>query len=140
MVQAAAGYPLIREFTTTASHWVEIQPTGRVLGFNNTNSLVRGGQWDITLSKTGFIREAGKCLVMLANIASRPVVIVLLDSYGKLSRIADAQRVKYWLETGESLVLPAASHASPKARHVTHRVHGTFAAVSTPAKGKARRL
>jgi D-alanyl-D-alanine endopeptidase (penicillin-binding protein 7) len=140
MVQAAAGYPLIREFTTTASHWVEVQPSGRVLGFNNTNSLVRGGQWDITLSKTGFIREAGKCLVMLANIASRPVVIVLLDSYGKLSRIADAQRVKYWLETGESLVLPAASHASAKTRRVTHRVHGSFAAVSTAAKGKARPL
>ena len=82
-----------------------------MLGFNNTNSLVRGGQWDITLSKTGFIREAGKCLVMLANIVNRPVVIVLLDSYGKLSRIADAQRVKYWLETGESLALPTASHA-----------------------------
>ena len=110
MVQAAAGYPLIREFTTTASHSVEIGPSGRVLGFNNTNSLVRGGQWDITLSKTGFIREAGKCLVMLANIVNRPVVIVLLDSYGKLSRIADAQRVKYWLETGESLALPTDSH------------------------------
>jgi D-alanyl-D-alanine endopeptidase (penicillin-binding protein 7) len=137
MVQAAAGYPLIREFTTTASHTVEIQPGGRVLGFNNTNSLVRAGQWDITLSKTGFIREAGKCLVMLANIASRPVVIVLLDSYGKLSRIADAQRVKYWLETGESLVLPTA-HA--KARRTDHRVHGSFAAVSTAGKAKASAL
>jgi D-alanyl-D-alanine endopeptidase (penicillin-binding protein 7) len=136
MVQAAAGYPLIREFTTTASHTVEIQPSGRVLGFNNTNSLVRGGQWDITLSKTGFIREAGKCLVMLANIASRPVVIVLLDSYGRLSRIADAQRVKYWLETGESLVLPSASHVSTKARRASHRVHGSFAAVSSAAKAR----
>jgi D-alanyl-D-alanine carboxypeptidase len=129
MVQAAAGYPLIREFTTTASHSVEIGPSGRVLGFNNTNSLVRGGQWDITLSKTGFIREAGKCLVMLANIVNRPVVIVLLDSYGKLSRIADAQRVKYWLETGESLALPTASHASVKAKRATHRVRGSFAVV-----------
>jgi len=140
MVQAAADYPLIREFTTTASHYVEIQPSGRVLGFNNTNSLVRGGQWDITLSKTGFIREAGKCLVMLANIVNRPVVIVLLDSYGRLSRIADAQRVKYWLETGESLVIPAASRVSAKARHVSHRVRGSFAAVSPADKTKARRL
>jgi D-alanyl-D-alanine endopeptidase (penicillin-binding protein 7) len=140
MVQAAAGYPLIREFTTTASHSVEIGPSGRVLGFNNTNSLVRGGQWDIMLSKTGFIREAGKCLVMLANIVNRPVVIVLLDSYGKLSRIADAQRVKYWLETGESLVLPTASHASAKAKRATHRVRGSFAAVSTADKAKARHL
>ena len=107
-----------------------------MLGFNNTNSLVRGGQWDITLSKTGFIREAGKCLVMLANIVNRPVVIVLLDSYGKLSRIADAQRVKYWLETGESLALPTAS----KAKRATHRVRGSFTAVSTADKAKARHL
>ncbi|MGH8715037.1 MAG: D-alanyl-D-alanine endopeptidase, partial [Casimicrobiaceae bacterium] len=139
MVQAAADYPLIREFTTTASHTVEIQPSGHVLDFNNTNSLVRGGQWDIVLSKTGFIREAGKCLVMLANIASRPVIIVLLDSYGKLTRVADAQRVKHWLETGEALVLPAA-HAAAKAKPAGRRVHGSFAAVSTSSKGRARRL
>jgi D-alanyl-D-alanine endopeptidase (penicillin-binding protein 7) len=106
MVQAAAGYPLIREFTTTPSHYVELQPTGQLLGFNNTNSLVKSGAWDIQVSKTGFIREAGKCLVMLANIASRPVIIVLLDSLGRLTRIGDANRVKYWLETGETL--PAA--------------------------------
>jgi D-alanyl-D-alanine endopeptidase (penicillin-binding protein 7) len=102
MVQAAAEYPLIREFTTTASHYVEVQPTGQLLGFNNTNSLVKSGSWDIQVSKTGFIREAGKCLVMLATIASRPVVIVLLDSYGRLTRVGDANRVKYWLETGEA--------------------------------------
>ncbi|TMH54034.1 MAG: D-alanyl-D-alanine endopeptidase [Betaproteobacteria bacterium] len=95
MVRAAAGYDLIRDATTTASHYVDVQPTGTVLGYNNTNSLVRTAQWDIQLSKTGFIREAGKCLVMLANIASRPIVIVLLDSYGRLTRIGDANRVKH---------------------------------------------
>src|ERR1700676_5524805 len=108
MVKAAAGYEVIRDATTTASHYVEVQPLGTVLGYNNTNSLVRGGQWDIQVSKTGFIREAGKCLVMLANIASRPVVIVLLDSYGRLTRIGDAVRVKHWLETGEALPETAA--------------------------------
>jgi len=124
MVQAAATYPVISEFTTTPSTYVETQPTGRVLGFNNTNSLVKSGQWDILLSKTGFIREAGKCLVMLANIASRPVVIVLLDSYGKLTRVADANRVKYWLETGQAMPVQATTrHAAP---HATHRVKGTF--------------
>jgi len=112
MVQAASGYDAIRDFTTTASHFVELQPTGQVLGFNNTNALVRNGQWDIQVSKTGFIKEAGKCLVMLATVASRPVVIVLLDSYGKLTRIADAQRVKYWLETGEAMpVARVAKHS-----------------------------
>ena len=125
MVQAAAGYALIREFTTTPSHYVELQPTGQLLGFNNTNSLVRAGQWDITVSKTGFIREAGKCLVMLANIASRPIVIVLLDSYGRLTRIGDANRVKHWLETGETL-----PSAKPQRRTAgTKRVSGSLAPV-----------
>lgn len=123
MVKAAASYELIRAATTTASHYVEVQPLGTVLGFNNTNSLVRAGQWDIQVSKTGFIREAGKCLVMLANIASRPVVIVLLDSYGRLTRVADAVRVKYWLETGESL--PVAKAAK------TRRIKGTLPRTSS---------
>lgn len=117
MVQAAASYPLIREFTTTPSHYVEVQPTGQLLGFNNTNSLVKSGDWDIQVSKTGFIREAGKCLVMMATIASRPVVIVLLDSYGRLTRIGDANRVKYWLETGEAQPA-AAAKSGPKTKRV----------------------
>src|SRR6266581_3939368 len=124
MVRAAADYDLIREFTTTASHYVEVQPTGRILGFNNTNSLVRAGQWDIQVSKTGFIREAGKCLVMLATIASRPVVIVLLDSYGKLTRIGDAMRVKHWLETGEAM--PAARAIKVGPTRGRHGIKGTF--------------
>jgi D-alanyl-D-alanine endopeptidase (penicillin-binding protein 7) len=118
MVQAAAAYPLIRQFTTTPSHYVEVQPTGQWLGFNNTNSLVKNGEWDIQVSKTGFIREAGKCLVMLATIASRPVIIVLLDSYGRLTRIGDANRVKHWLETGQALP-PTATKAAPKVKHLT---------------------
>ena len=131
MVRAAAGYDLIRDATTTASHYVEVQPTGTVLGYNNTNSLVRAGQWDIQVSKTGFIREAGKCLVMLTNIASRPIVIVLLDSYGRLTRVGDANRVKHWLETGESL---------PEVKTVkARRFRGSMppSAVRTSAKAKA---
>ncbi|MEP6658241.1 MAG: D-alanyl-D-alanine endopeptidase [Betaproteobacteria bacterium] len=102
MVSAAAKYPVISEFSTTGSHSVEIQGTGQVLGFNNTNLLVKSPKWDIQLSKTGYIREAGKCLVMMATISSRPFVIVLLDSLGKYTRVGDAQRVKQWLETGDS--------------------------------------
>lgn len=130
MVKAAATYPLIREATTTSSAYVEVQPTGRILGYNNTNSLVRSSRWDILLSKTGFIREAGKCLVMLANIASREVVIVLLDSYGRLTRIGDANRVKHWLETGQSL--PAARVTKP------HRVKGTLLPAHSVRASKAR--
>lgn len=102
MVSAAARYPLISEFSTTGSHMAEIQGTGQVLGFNNTNMLVKSPKWDIQVSKTGYIREAGKCLVMMATISSRPFVIVLLDSLGKYTRVGDAQRVKQWLETGDS--------------------------------------
>jgi len=134
MVSAAAGYPLIREATTTSSRYVELEPTGRVLGYNNTNSLVRSGSWDIVVSKTGFIREAGKCLVMLANIASRQVVIVLLDSYGRLTRIGDANRVKRWLETGQSMPVSQTTRSK--------RVKGTLlpaASVHSPSKSKSRR-
>jgi len=115
LVAAAAQYPQIREFSTTGSHYVEVQPTGQLLGFNNTNNLVKNAQWDITVSKTGYIREAGKCLVMLATIASKPFVIVLLDSAGKYTRLGDAQRVRYWLETGQPLPVVAAKPA-PKSR------------------------
>ena len=116
MVRAAAQYPLIRDYSTTPAHFVEVQPSGQVLGFNNSNALVKNVAWDIQLQKTGYIREAGRCVVILATIASRPMVIVLLDSFGKYSRLGDAQRVKHWLETGESLPVKSASpkaHAKP---------------------------
>ncbi len=119
MVQAAAEYPLIRSYSTTQEHHVEVQPTGKSLGFNNSNALVKNGGWDIQLQKTGYIREAGRCVVMLATIASRPMVIVLLDSIGKYTRLGDAQRVKHWLETGESL--PAAAPRSVIARSTARK-------------------
>jgi D-alanyl-D-alanine endopeptidase (penicillin-binding protein 7) len=114
LVAAAAEYPQIRDFSTTGSHFVEVHPTGQILGFNNTNNLVKNEKWDIKLSKTGYIREAGKCLVMLATIASKPFVIVLLDSAGKYTRLGDAQRVRHWLETGQTL--PAIAEAKPAAK------------------------
>ncbi|MCC6867565.1 MAG: D-alanyl-D-alanine endopeptidase [Burkholderiales bacterium] len=117
LVRAAAAYPEIREFSTTPAHRVEVSSTGQTLGFNNSNALVKNDAWDIQLQKTGYIREAGRCVVMLANIASRPVVIVLLDSIGKLARVTDAQRVKYWLETGEAA--PAAMF-----RPAVHKTRG----------------
>ena len=123
LVQVAAAYPLIREFTTTPEHSVDIEPTGRTLGFINSNALVRGHSWDILLQKTGYIREAGRCVVMLVNIASRPVVIVLLDSMGRYTRFADAQRVRYWLETGDTLVFARSSHARPVKARLATRGH-----------------
>ena len=82
--------------------YVEVQPTGQTLGFNNSNGLVKSGTWDIQLQKTGYIREAGKCLVMQAWLNNKPVVIVLLDSWGRLTRIGDANRIKRWIENAST--------------------------------------
>ena len=101
MVAAASAYAQIREFSTTAALHVKLAESGRELGFINTNSLIRSDGWNIGLSKTGFINEAGKCLVMQAIISSKPVVIVLLDSWGRYTRAGDANRIKKWLESGK---------------------------------------
>jgi len=98
MVKGAYHYPLIREFTTTPAYEVETV-AGRNLRFRNSNGLVKNPTWEIGLSKTGYISEAGRCLVMQAMIAARPVVIVLLDSWGKSTRIGDANRIKKWMES-----------------------------------------
>jgi D-alanyl-D-alanine endopeptidase (penicillin-binding protein 7) len=98
LVAKAHEYPLIREYSTRSSATVE-SFGGRRLGFNNTNRLVRGGQWEIALSKTGYIAEAGRCLVMRVRMASRELNVILLDSWGRLSRIGDANRIRKWLET-----------------------------------------
>jgi D-alanyl-D-alanine endopeptidase (penicillin-binding protein 7) len=98
MVAAARNYALIHQYTTSTSHSVE-GLKGRTMRFSNTNPLVRNASWDIGLSKTGYISEAGLCLVMEANINQRPVIIVLLDSWGKRTRVGDANRIKKWMES-----------------------------------------
>ena len=99
MVAAAHSYPLIREFTTTAEY--EVAVNDRVQTFRNTNPLVRAkdSSWEIGLSKTGYINEAGKCLVMQAWFNKKPTIIVLLDSWGRLTRVGDANRIKRWIES-----------------------------------------
>jgi serine-type D-Ala-D-Ala endopeptidase (penicillin-binding protein 7) len=98
LVAAASGYDLIREYSTTGAVNVQLPDSKRKLSFVNTNALVRNSDWKIGLSKTGYIAEAGKCLVMQAMIANQPIVIVLLDSWGKLTRVGDANRIRKWLE------------------------------------------
>jgi serine-type D-Ala-D-Ala endopeptidase (penicillin-binding protein 7) len=98
MVDAAYRYPLIREYSTQSAYTVDIG-RGRSLSYGNSNLLVRNNTWHIGLSKTGYINEAGRCLVLQATIAATPVIIVLLDSWGRLTRIGDANRIKRWLET-----------------------------------------
>lgn len=97
LVLAAHGYALIRDYSTRESF--SVQARGRTLGYRNTNGLVRSPHWQIGLSKTGFISEAGRCLVMRVSVASKDLVVVLLDSWGKYSRIGDANRIRKWLES-----------------------------------------
>lgn len=103
MVGAAQNYALIHQYTTTATHSVAGK-RGRELRFTNTNPLVRNASWNIGVSKTGFISEAGRCLVMEAKIDKRPVIIVLLDSWGKSTRIGDANRIRKWMESANTRV------------------------------------
>ena len=100
MVHAAYQYPLIRQITTSAGYDLYTSNRHQPMHFNNTNALVRSEQsnWEIGLSKTGYISEAGRCLVMQATIAGEPLIMVLLDSVGKLTRIGDAKRIKKWVE------------------------------------------
>jgi serine-type D-Ala-D-Ala endopeptidase (penicillin-binding protein 7) len=109
MVMAAQSYPDIRRYTTSHSHIVQVDGS-RSLRFSNTNPLVRNSQWEIGLSKTGYISEAGRCLVMQARITDRPVVIVLLDSWGKRTRVGDAVRIKHWMEDAAARPLRHASY------------------------------
>ena len=74
-----------------------------MMQFNNTNRLVKSPDWDIGLQKTGFINEAGQCLVLQAKVAGRKLIMVFLDSAGKLSRIADAERVRHWVEANHMM-------------------------------------
>jgi D-alanyl-D-alanine endopeptidase (penicillin-binding protein 7) len=99
LVQASSRYALIRDFSTTAQHAVDASGYQRPLEYRNSNRLVSNRDWEIGVSKTGYIREAGRCLVMQAQVAGRQVIIVLLDSWGTLTRIGDANRIKRWIES-----------------------------------------
>ena len=95
LVKAAYKVPLIRELSTSPEYQVEVG--SRQLQFHTTNRLVKNPEWDIGLQKTGYITEAGQCLVMQASMAGRKLIMVLLDSAGKYSRIGDAERIRKWL-------------------------------------------
>jgi D-alanyl-D-alanine endopeptidase (penicillin-binding protein 7) len=98
LVDAAYGYSLIRELSTMPEAQVAVG--SRQLQFRNTNGLVRNPEWAIGLQKTGYISEAGRCVVMQAQLAGRKLIMVLLDSAGRYSRIGDAERIRKWLDQG----------------------------------------
>lgn len=96
LVNVAHGNPLLRELSTSPGYQVAVG--NRTLQFNNTNRLVKNPSWEIGLQKTGYISEAGQCLVMQTKVAGRKLIMVFLDSAGKLSRLGDAERVRRWIE------------------------------------------
>lgn len=118
LVAAASHDPMLRELSTSPGHEVEVG--NRTLKFNNTNRLVKNPEWDIGLQKTGYISEAGQCLVMQAKVAGRKLIMVFLDSAGKLSRLGDAERVRKWVESAP--VVPGTS--TPSGNTVIRQVNG----------------
>ncbi|HEY8099602.1 MAG TPA: D-alanyl-D-alanine endopeptidase [Burkholderiaceae bacterium] len=112
LVIAAHQEPILCQYSTDTQY--DVNTGRRSLHYANTNHLVKNPEWDIDLQKTGYINEAGRCLVMLTKIEGRSVIMVLLDSKGKLSRIGDASRIRKWLES-----------AKPQPQAVSALKHGT---------------
>ena len=101
LVRVASQYSLIRDYTTVKKDLVVDELSGKTIRFVNTNRLVRKDSWDISLSKTGFTSDAGNCLVMKLMIGERPLVFVLMNSWGKLSKYGDTNRIKRWIANAE---------------------------------------
>jgi len=111
LVKAAHEVALIRDLSTSPEY--EVVVGHREVQFRNTNNLVRSPEWDIGLQKTGYITEAGRCLVMQAKLAGRKVIMVFLDSTGKYSRIGDAERVRHWIMNAAVHTVPVAPVIAP---------------------------
>ena len=107
LAAAASTYPLIRQYTSSEQRLV--RNGKRQLHYLNSNRLVREGEWPILVSKTGYIREAGRCLVMGTRVNNEPVVMVLLHANTTNERVADARKIKSWLETSGRMTLTAQS-------------------------------
>jgi serine-type D-Ala-D-Ala endopeptidase (penicillin-binding protein 7) len=102
MVRAAHGYDDIRKLSTGYQHTARFQKPRYALGYGNTNPLVASSRWSLELTKTGYLREAGRCLVMVTEVGERPIAMVLLNSFGTRTPLGDAGRVRRWLTSGQS--------------------------------------
>lgn len=109
LANAAANYPVIGEYSTTGYYRAEFRGPRYSLSFGNTNPLVHRESWAVSLSKTGYLNEAGRCLMMVSEMAGRRVVTVLLDSLGTRSPLGDAGRIRRWLKTGQPGSVAAAA-------------------------------
>lgn len=107
LLKATKEYPLLSQLSATKEKTVRFNKPNYILGFHNTNPLIRKSNWTIQLTKTGYTDKAGHCLVMRTVMNNHPVAFVVLDSYGKYTHVADANRLRKWLETGKISPVPA---------------------------------
>lgn len=122
LVTAVTKHKVIEEYSTTPRYTAHFRKPRYSLGYGNTNRLVHRNSWDIELSKTGYITEAGRCLIMVSTVEGREVAIVLLDAFGKLTPLGDAGRVKRWLTTGNGGKVAGAAlrYEQAKSREYPH--------------------
>lgn len=120
LVRASSKYPQIREYSTTRYFTGHFRQPRYRLAFGNTNILVHRESWGVGISKTGYLSEAGRCLVMLSEMDGRPVVTVLLDSLGTRSPMGDAGRIKRWLTTGAGGSVAAAARAYERKKNAAY--------------------
>lgn len=123
LLKASQQYPLIGQFSTTREKIQVLRKPSYTLGFRNTNSLVHKPNWSIQLTKTGFTNAAGHCLVMRTQMANRQVAFVVLDAFGKYTHMADANRLKKWLETGKITPVAPAALAYKQQKMAQRQLH-----------------
>ncbi len=117
LLAAAHQHPVLREYSTTRQHTVYFRKPRYKLGYGNTNPLLGSSRWEVSMTKTGYLTEAGRCLVMVTRMNGQPVAAVFLNSFGKRSPLGDAGRVRRWLEQGiQSSVATAARAHEQKVR------------------------
>ncbi|MDF1630706.1 MAG: D-alanyl-D-alanine endopeptidase [Alcanivoracaceae bacterium] len=121
MVRAAHQYDLIRDVTTSTYHQVTFRKPRYSLQYGNTNPLVRSSRWDVALSKTGYLSEAGRCLVMVLKVDGEQTVFVLLDSLGTRTPVGDAGRLRRWLESGDPGSVAVAARNYERERSAAYR-------------------
>jgi D-alanyl-D-alanine endopeptidase (penicillin-binding protein 7) len=117
LLKATQQYPLMGQLSSTPEKTVAFRKPNYTLGFRNTNRLVHKANWNIQLTKTGYTDEAGHCLVMRTQMANRQVAFVVLDAFGKYTHMADANRLRSWLETGKITPVPAAAISYKQQKH-----------------------
>ncbi len=122
LLKASQQYPLLGQLSTTPETTASFKKPNYTLGFRNTNHLIYKANWSIQLTKTGFTDEAGHCLVMRTMMNNRPVAFVVLDAFGKYTHIADAGRLKTWVETGRVSPVSAAAMAYKRSKQGTHQL------------------